>query len=459
VTSGQALGGFVREGGKQDRARETIAAVLEVTMEVLDAHGEQGVRMEEIQRRSGVSSGSIYHHFGDRDGLIAAAQVERFDRVVRDDAVGVVTTLSEAANRGDAAVYLEAMRSQTAMVVLPERARIRWARVTALASGWRRSDLLVALGESFSRLIDALTDGVVQLQPLGAIDADLDARAVAIYSQIHSLGLLLNELDPRAITDEEWLVIMQRISVTLSPTLAHLGDHGIEWPEAAWQDRTGRTSPPGRERSEQRSGNDELFERIIALTASALQQGGPAQVRLEEIRQAVGVSQGWLRRRFGDREGLLDVTRLVLFTRSAEAELDILEGLVARATTPRGFAEGWRRALEHAGSDGDLTIDRWQRLEVLAASVGSPALRYELGLAVGELSDRAERIVRSAQEKGLLLPGLPPRAVAHYLCSQAFGLLFVELDGGRLPVARWVELLTRVIAALQPHEDESGEVF
>jgi AcrR family transcriptional regulator len=448
----------VAVGAKQERARETIAAVLDVTRDLLEEQGEQGVRLDEVQRRSGVSSGSIYHHFGDRDGLIAAAQVDRFDRVVRDDAAGLVDTLFGAATRGDPNIYLEAVRRQSATVVLPERTRIRWARVTALSSAWQRRDLFTALGASFSVLIDALTEGARRLQSLGVMHDGLDPRAVAIFSQIHSLGLLLNDLDPDPVTNEEWVGLMQHMMVSLSPTLHGLPAQDLERLAEVTEERRqqaqveveGFEFPRRRAPAEGRTRNDERFDAIIDLAAAAMRRGGAAEVRIDDIRTAVGVSAGWFHRRFGDRDGLLDVTRIVLFTRLVEGDVALLESLVEQASDPMQFAEALRRALLFAGANDELSASRWHRVEALAASVGSPALRHELGRTIGELGDRVEQVVRRAQEKGLLQPDLPARSLAHFLSSYPFGFLFVELDAGRVGLEEWAALLTRILASLQP---------
>lgn len=450
-------------GGKQPRAFETIAAVLEVTRGLIDAHGEQGVRLDEVQRRSGVSSGSIYHHFGDRDGLIAAAQVDRFDRAVRDDARGLVENLYGAATRGDPEVYLDAVRKQSATVVLPERSAIRWARVTALASAWHRPDLMAALGESFSGLVGTLLDGARQLQGLGVLNADLDPRGVAIFSQIHSLGLLLNDLDPRPVSDEDWVRLMQHLVISLSPTVRDLHEEGHEErsrAERAHREQAqrevatfARPRPDLLPRS--RSRNELLFDEVVELAAAAMVRGGTTEVRVEDIRTAVGVSSGWFHRRFGGRDGLLDVTRIVLSRRFAQADLETIERMVEQASTPLHFREMMRGALLFAGPHEGLTISRWQRLEVLAASVGSPVLEHELRLSIGEATDRAEAAVRRGQERGLLLPELPPRAVAHFLASYPFGFLFVALDGDRVASEAWADLLTRVLRSMQPDLDRS----
>ena len=49
-------------------------AILEAALEAFDATGATAI--EEVRRRSGASVGSIYHHFGNVDGVVAALYLE-----------------------------------------------------------------------------------------------------------------------------------------------------------------------------------------------------------------------------------------------------------------------------------------------------------------------------------------------------------------------------------------------
>lgn len=58
---------------KQDRSRATQKRLLESTVSALAELGWTGATTSEIARRSGVSRGSLQHHFPTRDELIVAA--------------------------------------------------------------------------------------------------------------------------------------------------------------------------------------------------------------------------------------------------------------------------------------------------------------------------------------------------------------------------------------------------
>ncbi|WP_326701419.1 TetR/AcrR family transcriptional regulator [Streptomyces sp. NBC_01754] len=57
---------------KQQRGEITADLLLDAALRVYVANGERGVTVSAVTRASGVSLGSLYHHFGSIDGLVAA---------------------------------------------------------------------------------------------------------------------------------------------------------------------------------------------------------------------------------------------------------------------------------------------------------------------------------------------------------------------------------------------------
>jgi len=54
----------------------TRQVVLDTALTVFLEHGVEGASIDDIRARSGVSIGSIYHHFGSKQGLAAALYLE-----------------------------------------------------------------------------------------------------------------------------------------------------------------------------------------------------------------------------------------------------------------------------------------------------------------------------------------------------------------------------------------------
>jgi AcrR family transcriptional regulator len=65
-----------RKSPVQARSRETVATILEAAAHVLERRGYAGVTTNHVAVRAGVSIGSIYQYFPDKDALLAAL-VER----------------------------------------------------------------------------------------------------------------------------------------------------------------------------------------------------------------------------------------------------------------------------------------------------------------------------------------------------------------------------------------------
>lgn len=53
-------------------SRSSRQRALAAALELFDAQGVAGTTIEQVRDRAGLSIGSLYHHFGSRDGLVAA---------------------------------------------------------------------------------------------------------------------------------------------------------------------------------------------------------------------------------------------------------------------------------------------------------------------------------------------------------------------------------------------------
>jgi len=88
----------------------TRRALLDATLSLLAERGESGIRVTEVARRAGTTTGAIYSHFRDRAELLAAAgvtiELHNADTLVHGylGYTGVVPAATEATQRGLAAL-------------------------------------------------------------------------------------------------------------------------------------------------------------------------------------------------------------------------------------------------------------------------------------------------------------------------------------------------------------------
>ncbi|MGI5456897.1 TetR/AcrR family transcriptional regulator [Streptomyces sp. CA-249302] len=57
---------------KQQRGEATVDRLLDAALRLYAESGEQGLTVSAVTKASGVSLGSLYHHFGSIDGLVVA---------------------------------------------------------------------------------------------------------------------------------------------------------------------------------------------------------------------------------------------------------------------------------------------------------------------------------------------------------------------------------------------------
>ena len=88
------------ERRRQTRAEATVAALLDAAVARLESGGDAAVRIDDILAETGVSRGSLYHHFGGRQGLVDAADLELYARRARAD-VAALTGLIDRASTPD----------------------------------------------------------------------------------------------------------------------------------------------------------------------------------------------------------------------------------------------------------------------------------------------------------------------------------------------------------------------
>ncbi|MFI6120473.1 TetR/AcrR family transcriptional regulator [Streptomyces sp. NPDC051064] len=86
---------------KQQRGEVTSDLLLDAALRVFVASGEKGLTVNAVVQDSGVSLGSLYHHFGSFDGLIATLGHRWLDRLLGELAEGLRD--SENAREGIAA--------------------------------------------------------------------------------------------------------------------------------------------------------------------------------------------------------------------------------------------------------------------------------------------------------------------------------------------------------------------
>lgn len=185
----------------QARAESTVSTVIEATIRAIEAGGEASVRIDDILKETGISKGSLYHHFGGREGLIAAARVTQFSRFVAEDAKNIRDTLTKTNT------LEEFIAATSALVELGdsiERERARHNRLSVIASSYGRPELRQSLALQQHSHTETIAEAVRYGQQKGWIRTDVNARALAVFVQGYNLARVLLEIDTEPVPNADW---------------------------------------------------------------------------------------------------------------------------------------------------------------------------------------------------------------------------------------------------------------
>lgn len=69
-----------RNAPKQVRSRETVAAILEATVRILEQEGSDAATTTRVAEVAGVSVGTLYQYFENREAILDALQDREFER-------------------------------------------------------------------------------------------------------------------------------------------------------------------------------------------------------------------------------------------------------------------------------------------------------------------------------------------------------------------------------------------
>jgi AcrR family transcriptional regulator len=151
--------------GRPD-SRERLVAVA---FELFGDRGYHATGTEEIVRRSGVTRGSLYHHFADKEALFEAV----FDRADRKVSESVRAAASSAAAAGNDAwsVFLAGWEGllNTALERPLQRIRVIDAPAVLGWDRWRERNARYTLENIEAGLVRLLEHGVLTPQPIAPL--------------------------------------------------------------------------------------------------------------------------------------------------------------------------------------------------------------------------------------------------------------------------------------------------
>jgi AcrR family transcriptional regulator len=144
----------MRKSPMQARAAQTVDAIVEAAIQILQSDGEERLTTNRIAERAGVSIGSLYQYFADKEAIVEAVAERERDRVVAT----ILKSLSEVKADDFESVTREVIRTMVGAFARRRRAR----RIVLLTMLRRWQDMPDKGADEVARF---LVDAAVRTKP------------------------------------------------------------------------------------------------------------------------------------------------------------------------------------------------------------------------------------------------------------------------------------------------------
>ena len=191
------------------RGAETREKLVETVLEMLVDRSPDDLRVEEVLELSGISTGSLYHHFDDFGHLVEVALIRRYVEIL-ETAADLVDEVLDQMIAGDELKFaaVGAIR-KFAEFNTPE---LRFERARILGMCEHHDRMREALGEAQQKATDRIVATFeAEQQGAGRINPDLDPQAMAVFIQSYSLGRIVDDIVPNQMDQQAWLRLIETV--------------------------------------------------------------------------------------------------------------------------------------------------------------------------------------------------------------------------------------------------------
>ena len=179
----------------------TKAVLVRTVVQLLDTQLPTEIHADDVLEISGISKGSLYHHFEDLGELVETAQVLRYSKWI-SISIEVMTNILPGAKSPEELRKMLVEITRTTQ--RHDLAKFRLERARALANAEGNLRFQKALAIETDRLTSSLEDLCREVIEKGWFRKDLHPRALAVFIQAYTLGKLVDDFSPNRVSEEDW---------------------------------------------------------------------------------------------------------------------------------------------------------------------------------------------------------------------------------------------------------------
>lgn len=186
----------------------TKSKLIQTVVDMLDAMDVAELQVDQVLERSGVSKGSLYHHFEDFSHLIEAAHVFRFGRMIDRSITSLAEVLVGSPSKH---AMVEGLKQVTRETQTRSLAWLRFERARALALAEHQPRMRTAMAAEQARLTSAIADIAREAQSKGWIRQEVDPMVIAVFIQAYTIGKIVDDISSEPVDEVRWAGFIDEI--------------------------------------------------------------------------------------------------------------------------------------------------------------------------------------------------------------------------------------------------------
>jgi AcrR family transcriptional regulator len=186
----------------------TKTKLIDTTADLLKTTPRSEISTDLILNTSGISKGSLYHHFEDLDELIEMAMLVRYTDWVDSSIELIMAIIARSKTPKD--IY-DNLVELTKLTQHPNRRSERIYRAEILGIAEASPRFAERLGLEQQRLTNALVDIIRDTQESGYFRKELSPHAIAVLIQAYTLGKVIDDYSSAPVDPEHWNELINTI--------------------------------------------------------------------------------------------------------------------------------------------------------------------------------------------------------------------------------------------------------
>ena len=333
---------------------EAADRLLSLAIDEIDQAGEAAIRVADIAGRAGVRTASLYKWFGDREGLIIAAQRARYERALEHsiDKFGEIVGSSP-----DVEHFRASSRALAREISSQERLDVSLDRLNVIGSAVARPALLDDIIRRTHLYQETMAVHLGRAQRNDLIPPGGDPMFLSGWLFTASFGRVMVALGSEIVDTRYWESLFLGAS--------HHVMTGQEMVPPVSIPPYRPSPPPGVDRLHPTA------RTILDWAVGEIIADGEASMRLSDLTDHLGLAVTAVYQHFGSREGLVRASHAELLRNSYSGKLEMVQQAIAAAHDGDSLRANIRSVVTGAFSQ-KLNRSRLGRMVALAGSYGRP---------------------------------------------------------------------------------------